>query len=47
MEKMALSDAIYNWMIDFFSGHSHCTKFDGSISELRDILASVIQDSAI
>ena len=47
MARLALPDAIYNWMIDFFSGHSHCTKFDGSISELTDILASVIQGSAI
>jgi len=35
------------WIKDFFHGHSHCTKFTGSISELADILASVIQGSAI
>jgi len=34
-------------MIDFFRGHSYCTKFDGHISELTDIWASVIQGSAI
>ena len=34
-------------MIDFLSSHSHCTKFDGRISELADIMASVIQGSAI
>jgi len=45
--KMALPDAIYNWMIDFFYGHSNCTKFDGRISELTDILAGVIQGSAV
>jgi len=30
MEKMAelsLPDTIYNWINDFFTGHSHCTKF--------------------
>ena len=47
MARLALPDAIYNWMTDFFSGYSHCTKFDGSILELTDILASVIQGSAI
>jgi len=51
MEKMAclaLPDAIYNiLMISFFSGYSHCTNFGGNISELKDILASVIQGSAI
>jgi len=29
------------------SSHSHSTKFDDRISELTDILASVIQGSAI
>ena len=47
MARLALPDAIYNWMIDFLSGHSHCTKLDGRISELTDIMASVIQGSAI
>jgi len=42
MARLALPDAIYNWMIDFFSGYSHCAKFDGSISEFTNILASVM-----
>jgi len=47
MARLALPDAIYNWINDFFSGHSHCTKFNGSISDFADILASVIQGSAL
>ena len=46
MEKVAqlpIPDQVYNWIKDFFQGHSHCTKFAGSISELADI----IQGSAI
>ena len=38
MEKMArlvLPDAVYNWIKDFFSGHSHCTKFEGDTSEME------------
>ena len=30
MEKMAnlqMPDHIYNWIKDFFDGHSHCTKY--------------------
>jgi len=45
MEKMAqlsIPDQVYNWINDFFHGHSHCTKFAGSISKL-----TVIQGSAI
>ena len=47
MVRLALPDAVYNWIKDFFSGHSHCTRFEGDTSELTDILASVIQGSAI
>jgi hypothetical protein len=35
MEKMAqlnLPDQVYNWLADFFSGHSHCVKFHGDTS---------------
>jgi len=47
MARLAVPDAVYNWVNDFFRGHSHCTKFDGSTSELADIMASIIQGSAI
>ena len=47
MARIAIPDAVYNWINDFFRGHSHCTKFDGITSELADILASIIQGSAM
>ena len=50
IEKMAnlqMPDHIYNWMKDFFDGHSHCTKYDGCTSLQANIQASVIQGSAI
>jgi len=47
MMQLLTSDQVYNWIKDFFHGHFHCTKFAGSISELADILACVIQSSAI
>jgi len=34
-------------MVDFFGGHSHCTKFSGLTSAFLLITASVIQGSAI
>ena len=46
MDKKALltlPDEVYNWIRDFFSSHSHCTKFAGEVSSLVDITASVIQ----
>ena len=34
-------------MVDFFSGHTHCTRFSGLISEFLPITSSVIRGSAI
>ena len=50
LEKHAalkLQNEIYNWIKSFFDNHSHCTKFAGSTSALVNIMASVIQGSAI
>jgi len=47
MACLALPDAIYNWINDFFKGHSHCTKFLNTLSEFADIQASVIQGSGL
>jgi len=47
MSLMNLPDNIYNWFVNFFSGHSHCTKFCGSTSELLEISASIIQGSVV
>jgi len=35
------------WLVDYFSGHSHCTAFHGQISFLLNISASIIQGSAV
>ena len=47
MVRFPIPDRVYNWITDFLHGHSHCTKFAGSISEVANIFASVIQGSAI
>ena len=50
LEKMAqldMPDEAYNWLVAFFSGHSHCTVYQGQISKLKDITASIIQGSGI
>ena len=34
MEKYAMLDIpdnIYNWLVEYFSGHSHCTRYHGQI----------------
>jgi len=48
--KMALlnvPDPVYNWLVDFFSDHEHCTSFGDSVSAYQPISASIIQGSAI
>ena len=50
LSKMALlniPDSIYNWLVNFFQGHEHCTKYGMSTSNLLQISASIIQGSAI
>jgi hypothetical protein len=50
LEKLAqlnMPDNAYNWLVDFFSGHSHCTVYRGQTSTLKDITASIIQGSGI
>ena len=50
MEKYAVLDIpenIYNWLVAYFSGHSHCTTYRGQMSDPLQISASVIQGSAI
>jgi hypothetical protein len=42
-----IPDEVYNWMRDFFEGHSHRTKFEGVESTFLEILASVFQGSAL
>jgi len=50
MEKMAqldLPDQVYNWLVAFFTGHTHCTLHHGDMSAFLAINASIIQGSAI
>lgn len=45
--KLQIPDAVYNWFVDFFDGHEHCTTFGGTRSSMHSITASIIQGSAI
>jgi len=42
LAQLATPDSVYNWILDFFRGHAHCTKFAGIISAVANIYASVI-----
>ena len=45
--ELDIPDYIYNWLTDFFAGHSHKTHYGGSVSQIQCISASTIQGSAI
>ena len=47
LAQLGMPDNIYNWLVSFFDGHAHCTRFNGEMSQLATINASVIQGSAI
>jgi len=45
--RLYIPDHVYNWLVEYFQGHSHCTKYENNTSALADISASIIQGSAI
>ena len=50
LEKFALldlPDKLYNWLVNYFDGRSHCTQFEDAISMLEEITASIIQRSSL
>jgi len=47
LARLDLPDHVYNWLVDFFNGHSHCTRFESKMSSFTDISTSIIQGSAI
>ena len=50
LEKFAqldIPDSVYNWLANYFIGHSHCTKYGCSTSSLCQISASIVQGLAI
>ena len=46
MALLDIPDAAYNWLVDFFVGHGHCTRYAGTTFTVLDISASIIQGSA-
>jgi len=47
LAQLEIPDCVYNWVLDFFDSHAHCTKYAGLVSAIATIHASVIQGSAL
>ena len=42
-----IPDHVYNWIVDFFREHSHCTAYRGQVSTEKTITASIVQGSGV
>ena len=51
LDKMTQLDLLrehaYNWLVVFFTEHSHCTVYNGQLSTMKKISVSSIPVSAI
>ena len=47
LATMSLPDEVYNWIRNFYDHRSHCTRSGGELSDILNILASMIQRSAL
>ena len=42
LARLIIPDHIYNWLLDFYSGRSHCTRFNEQTSTPASIQSSVV-----
>ena len=47
MAQLDLPDAVFNWLVDYFRDHVHCTQYNGVTSTMLPISASIVQGSAV
>jgi len=38
---------MHNWLANYLEGHCHCTRFNGQMSDVLEVNASIIQGSAM
>ena len=47
LATLPVPDSLFNWFTDYFLGHSHVTRFQGTVSSSANINAGVFQGSAV
>jgi len=47
MAQLDLPDTVFNWLVDYFGDHEHCSQFNGMTSAMLPITASIVQGSAV
>jgi len=45
--QLNVLDNVYNWLANYLHGHSHCTRYNGHTSDMREVNASIIQGSGV
>jgi len=47
MADLDIPDHVYNWLVSYFSGHSHCTRYGGGVVGPPRNFGWIIQGSGI
>jgi len=47
MADLAMPDEVYNWLVYYYNGHRHCTRYGMSSSAFLEISAGIIQGSSV
>jgi hypothetical protein len=47
LAQLPVEDNVYNWMVSYFNGRSHVTKYNNQTSNVCSINASVVQGSTV
>ena len=47
LAQLPIPDHVYNWILALLKNRSHCTKFNGNVSNYTNINASIIQGSGM
>ena len=42
-----IPDTVYNWLVDFFSGHSHSTSYGGATSTINSPFTHTLRWAAL
>jgi len=47
MAQLDLPDAVFIWLVDYFSDHEHCTRYNCVTLAMLSVSASIVQGSVV
>ena len=45
--QLSINQSHLEWLVDYFRGHEHCTRYNGAMSAMFPITASIVQGWAV